>query len=171
MAVGQDAGLFGKGETLMSGWGWFWTLVGFLVYIVVLIFLFYYKPFEELFSFVIKNTTYDNVLFWAAILTGIVGFCGYHWRAYRLFIVDQRNMEGMVLSSLRGSTFIAIMISAGAALQSVQTLIVYLVREEVVLGPDLGRRLAAILALIVLTGVFAIIFWLLRLVRLHAERN
>ena len=50
-------------------------------------------------------------------------------------------MENMVLSSLRGSTFIAILIGAGATLQSVQTLIVYLVREPVVLGPDLGKRM------------------------------
>ena len=79
-------------------------------------------------------------------------------------------METMVLSSLRGSTFIAILIAAGATLQSVQTLIVYLVREPVVLGPDLGKRIAAVLALIVLTGVFSIIFWLLKLVRFHTER-
>ncbi len=154
----------------MSGWRWFWTLVGFLVYIVVLIFLFFYKPFEELFTFIIDDTTFDNVVFWAALLTGIVGFCGYHWRAYRLHIVEQRSMENMVLSSLRGSTFIAILIGAGATLQSVQTLIVYLVREPVVLGPDLGKRIAAVLALIVLTGVFSIIFWLLKLVRFHTER-
>ena len=38
------------------------------------------------------------------------------------------------------------------------------------LGPDLGKRIAAVLALIVLTGVFSIIFWLLKLVRFHTER-
>lgn len=155
---------------MMTGWQWFWTLVGLLVFIIVLIFLFFYKPFEELFTFVIQDATYDNVVFWAALLTGIVGFCGYHWRAYKLHIVEQHSMENMVLSSLRGSTFVAILISAGAALQSVQTLCVYLVREEVVLGTDLGKRLAAVLALIVLTGVFSIIFWLLKLVRLGLER-
>jgi len=154
----------------MTGWQWFWTLVGFLVYIIVLIFLFFYKPFEELFTFIVKDTTFSNVVFWAALLTGIVGFCGYHWRAYKLYIVEQRNMEAMVLSSLKGSTFIAILLSAGAALQSVQTLCVYLVRDQVVIGPDLGKRLAAVLALIVLTGVFAIIFWLLKLVRFGTER-
>lgn len=154
----------------MTGWQWFWTLVGFLVYIIVLIFLFFYKPFEELFTFIVKDTTFSNVVSWAALLTGIVGFCGYHWRAYKLYIVEQRNMEAMVLSSLKGSTFIAILLSAGAALQSVQTLCVYLVRDQVVIGPDLGKRLAAVLALIVLTGVFAIIFWLLKLVRFGTER-
>jgi hypothetical protein len=149
----------------MSGWQWFWTLVGFLVYIIVLIFLYFYKPFEELFNFVVKDTTFDNVIFWAALIAGIVGFCGYHWRAYRIHIVQQKNVEAMVLSSLRGSTFAAILLSGGAALQAVQSLCVYLVRQEVVLGADLGKRIAAVLALIVLTGVFCIIFWLLKVMR------
>jgi len=149
----------------MSGWQWFWTLVGFLVYIIVLIFLFFYKPFEELFNFVVKDTTFANVIFWAALITGIVGFCGYHWRAYRVHIVQQRNVEAMVLSSLRGSTFTAILLSGGATLQAVQILCVYLVREEVVLGAEFGKRVAAVLALVVLTGVFCIIFWLLKVMR------
>jgi hypothetical protein len=149
----------------MSGWQWFWTLVGFLVYIIVLIFLYFYKPFEELFNFVVRDTTFDNVIFWAALIAGIVGFCGYHWRAYRIHIVQQRNVEAMVASSLRGSTFAAILLSGGAALQAVQSLCVYLVRQEVVIGAELGKRIAAVLALIVLTGVFCIIFWLLKVMR------
>lgn len=149
----------------MSGWQWFWTLVGFLVYIIVLIFLYFYKPFEDLFNFVVRDTTYGNVIFWAALIAGIVGFCGYHWRAYRIHIVQQKNVEAMVLSSLRGSTFVAILLSGGATLQAVQSLCVYLVRQEVVLGADLGKRIAAVLALIVLTGIFCIIFWLLKVMR------
>ena len=149
----------------MTGWQWFWTLVGFLVYIVVLIFLYFYKPFEELVNFVIVDTTFENVTFWAALIVGIVGFCGYHWRAYQIHIVQQRNVEAMVLSSLRGSTFTAILLSGGATLQAVQSLCVYLVREEVTLGGELSKRLGAVIALVVLTGVFAIIFWLLKLIR------
>ena len=149
----------------MSGWQWFWTLVGFLVYIIVLIFLYFYKPFEELFNFVVKDTTFGNVIFWAALIAGIVGFCGYHWRAYRIHIVQQKNVEAMVLSSLRGSTFVAILLSGGATLQAVQNLCVYLVRQEVVIGGELGKRVAAVLALIVLTGVFCLIFWLLKVMR------
>ncbi len=149
----------------MSGWQWFWTLVGFLVYIVVLIFLFFYKPFEELFNFVVKDTTFGNVIFWAALIAGIIGFCGYHWRAYKIHIVQQRNVEAMVLSSLRGSTFVAILLGGGATLQAVQILCVHLVRAETVLGPELGSRIVAVLALAALTGVFCIIFWLLKVIR------
>ena len=58
----------------MTGWKWFWTLVGFLVYIIVLIFLFFYQPFETLFTRVITGISYGNIIFWAAVITGIVRF-------------------------------------------------------------------------------------------------
>ncbi len=149
----------------MSGWQWFWTLVGFLVFIVVLIFLYFYKPFELLFTYVVRDVSFDNVIIWAALIAGIIGFCSYHWRAYRLHIVQNHSVESMVLSSLKGSTFTAILLSGGASLQAVQILCVYLVREEVILGAELGKRVTAVLALVALTGIFCIIFWLLKLVR------
>ena len=71
----------------------------------------------------------------------------------------------MVLSSLRGSTFIAILLSGGAALQAVQTLCVHLLRTENVLDAGFGERLVAVVALVILTGVFCIIFWLLKIIR------
>ena len=143
----------------------FRLIVFILRFIIVLIFLYFYKPFEVLFTTVVKDVSFDNVIFWAALIAGIVGFCGYHWRAYRLHIVQNRSVESMVLSSLKGSTFTAILLSGGATLQAVQILSVYLVREEVVLVAELGKRVTAVLALIVLTGIFCIIFWLLKLVR------
>lgn len=149
----------------MSGWQWFWTLVGFLIYIVVLIFLYFYDPFETLFTNVINGVRYDNAIFWAVVIIAIIGFCAYHWRAYRLHIVEQRSIERMVLASLRGSTFTAILLSAGATLQAVQIMCVYLLSGNYTLGAEFGGRLAAIVALVVLTGIFCIIFWLLRLIR------
>lgn len=147
----------------MSGWRWFWTLVGFLVFILVLIFLYFYKPFEDLFRTVVYGLSYDNSIFWAAVVVAIVGLVGYHWRAYRAYIVQQQSVEAMVLASLRGFTFVAILLSAGAALQAVQVLVVHLLEPGYELGAAFGRQLGAVLALVVLTGVFAIIFWLLRL--------
>jgi len=155
----------------MSGWQWFWTLVGFLVYIVVLIFLYFYQPFEDLFTLVINGLSYDNAIFWAVLIIAIVGFCTYHWRAYRLYIVQQRSIERMVLASLRGSTFIAVMLSAGATLQAVQILCVYLLQDDFGLGREFGLRLAAVVALVILTGIFCIIFWLLRVVRSAPARS
>ena len=149
----------------MSGWQWFWTLVGFIIYIVVLIFLYFYQPFEDLFVLILNGLSYENSIFWAVVIVGITGFCGYHWRAYRSHIVEQRSVEGMVLTSLRGSTFIAILFSAGATLQAVQILCVYLLQPGYTLDGAFGTRLAAIIALVILTGVFCVIFWLLKVMR------
>lgn len=149
----------------MSGWQWFWTLVGFIIYIVVLIFLYFYKPFEDLFNLVVHGLSYRNAVFWAGVIIGIVGFCAFHWRAYRLHIVQQKSVESMVLSSLRGSTFIAILLSAAAALQAVQILVVHLLQPGYALDAEFGKRLAALVALLVLTGLFCIIFWLLKIIR------
>jgi hypothetical protein len=149
----------------MSGWQWFWTLVWFIIYIVVLIFLYFYPPFEDLFNLILNGLSYENSIFWAVVIVGIAGFCGYHWRAYHSHIVQQRSVEGMVLTSLRGSTFIAILFSAGAALQAVLILCVYLLRPGYTLDGAFGSRLAAVIALVILTGVFCVIFWLLKVMR------
>jgi hypothetical protein len=152
----------------MSGWRLFWTLVGFLVFIIVLIFLYFYKPFEDLFRLIVDGLSFDNSIFWVALVIGIIGFCSYHWRAYQLYIVQQGNVEAVVLSSLQGSTFIAILLSAGAALQAVQSMSVYLLRQAE-LDSGFGDRLAAVVTLVIVTAVFCIIFWLLKIA--HAARK
>jgi hypothetical protein len=149
----------------MSGWRWFWAMVGYVAYIVVLIFLYFYKPFEDLFTLVVNGIGYENAMFWAAMIVGIIGFCTYHWRAYRIYIVQRHSIDGMVLTSLRGSTFIALLFCAGAALQSLQILCVYLLRDGYTLGAEFGSRLGAVVALTILAGIFGIIFWLLTVVR------
>jgi len=149
----------------MSVWQWFWTLVGFLIFIIVLIFLYFYKPFEELFNIVVNGLSYSNAIFWAGVIIGIVGFCAFHWRAYRLHLVRERSVESMVLSSLRGSTFIAILLSASASLQAVQILAVHLVQPGYALDATFGKRLLALIALVILTGLFCIVFWLLKSIR------
>ena len=155
----------------MTGWQWFWTLVGFLLFIIVLIFLYFYQPFEDLFNIVFYGLNYDNAILWAAVIIGIIGFCTFHWRAYRLHIVQQQSVEAMVLNSLRGSTFTAILLSGGATLQAVQILCVYLLQPEYALDGAFGKRLAAVIALVILTGVFCIIFWLLKVVRTSQGRS
>ena len=149
----------------MTVWQWFWTLVGFVLFIIVLIFLYFYQPFEDLFALVSNGLGYDNAIFWIALIIGIIGFCVYHWHAYRVHIVHQHNVESMVLSSLKGSTFTAILLSGGATLQAVQILCVYLLQDGYLLDAAFGKRLAAVAALVVLTGVFCIIFWLLQIIR------
>ena len=119
---------------------------------------------------VLNGISFSNIIFSVALIVGIVGFCVYHWQAYRLHIVREHSVDAMVLSSLRGSTFIAILLSGGATLQSLQILCVYLLSEGYVVDSEFGKRLGAVVALIILTGVFCVIFWLLRGVHFLAQR-
>jgi hypothetical protein len=149
----------------MAGWRLFWALVGYVAFIVILIFLYFYKPFEDFFTLVINGLSYDNAMFWVVLITAIIGFCGYHWRAYRLYIVQRHSVDGMVLASLRGSAFVAILFCAGAAAQSLEILCVYLLQPDYTLGAEFGSRLGAVVALVILTVIFCLIYWLLRVIR------
>jgi hypothetical protein len=149
----------------MNSWQWFRTLVGFIVYIIVLIFLYFYPPFEVLFTRVVNGIGFSNAIFLVAAITGIVGFCLYHWQAYRIHIVAQHRVEAMVLSSLRGSTFVAVLLSGGATLQALQIFCVYMLEQGYTLDREFGERLGAVAGLTVLTAVFYLISWFLKLVR------
>ena len=124
----------------MSGWRLFWALVGYVAFIVILIFLYFYKPFEDFFTLVINGLGYGNAMFWIVLIAAIVGFCGYHWRAYRLYIVQRHSLDGMVLASLRGSAFIAVLFCAGAAAQSLLILCTYLLQSDFTLGDEPYKR-------------------------------
>lgn len=153
----------------MTGWQWFWTLVGFLLLILVLIFLYFFQPFEDLFTLVLNGVSYSNAIFWVALIIGIIGFCTFLWHAYKVHIVQQRSVESMVLTSLRGSTFTAILLSGGATLQAVQNLCVFLLQNGYGFDSSFGKRIAATIALVTITGIFCVIFWLLKLIRpVHA---
>jgi hypothetical protein len=99
------------------------------------------------------------------LIAAIVGFCAYHWRAYRLYIVQRHSIDGMVLASLRGSAFIAILFCAGAAVQSLQILCTYLLQPGYTLGAEFGSRLGAVVALVILTVIFCLIYWVLKVIR------
>ena len=104
------------------------------------------------------------------MIAAIIGFCGYHWRAYRLYIVQRHSVDGMVLASLRGSAFIAMLFCAGAAAQSLLILCAYLLRSEYSLGAEFGDRLGAVVAMVILTVVFCLIYWVLKVIRQASSR-
>ena len=149
----------------MTGWQWFWTLVGFLLLILVLIFLYFFQPFEDLFTLVLNGVSYSNAIFWVALIIGIIGFCTFHRHAYQVHIVQHPRVDSMVLTSLRGSTFTAILLSGGATLQAVQNLCVFLLQNGYGFDSNFGKRIAATIALVTITGIFCVIFWLLKLIR------
>ena len=154
----------------MTGWQWFWTLVGFILYVIVLIFLYYYTPFEQLFVLVLNGIGFGNVIFWVALIVGIVGFCVFHWHAYRLHVSRQHSVDVMVLSSLRGSTFTAILLSGGRhPAGAADPLRVPAERGPLWWTGSSGSGWGAVVALVVLTALFCVIFWLLKIIRPEAR--
>ena len=149
----------------MSRWWLFWALVGYVAFIVILIFLYFYKPFEDFFTLVINGLGYNNAMFWVVLITAIIGFCGFHWRAYRLYIVQRHSLDGMVAASLRGSAFVAILFCAGAVAQSLLILCTYLLQSDYSLGAEFGERLGAVVGLVILTIIFCLIYWVLKIIR------
>ena len=61
--------------------------------------------------------------------------------------------------------------TSSSALQAVQILCVYLLAPGYSLDEAFGKRLAAVLALVILTGVFCVIFWLLKVMRPAGRRE
>jgi hypothetical protein len=109
-------------------------------------------------------------MFWVVLIAAIIGFCGYHWRAYRLYIVQRHSVDGMVLASLRGSAFIAILFCAGAAAQSLLILCAYLLQNQYTLS-EFGARLGAVVAMVILTVIFCLIYWVLKVIRQSAAAS
>jgi hypothetical protein len=70
----------------------------------------------------------------------------------------------MVLASLRGSAFIAILFCAGAAAQSLLILCAYLLQGQYTLS-EFGSRLGAVVAMVILTVIFCLIYWVLKVIR------
>ena len=64
-----------------------------------------------------------------------------------------------------GSTYTAILISAAATLQTVQILCASLIQPGYRLDIVFGKQLGATVALVVLTGLFCLLFWLLKIIR------
>jgi uncharacterized BrkB/YihY/UPF0761 family membrane protein len=78
--------------------------------------------------------------------------------------VQRHSVDGMVLASLRGSAFIAVLFCAGAAAQSLLILCVYLLQGDYSLA-EFGERLGAVVAMVILTVIFCLIYWVLKVVR------
>jgi len=78
--------------------------------------------------------------------------------------VQRHSIDGMVLASLRGSAFIAVLFCAGAAAQWLLILCAYLLQSEYTLG-EFGARLGAVVAMVILTVIFCLIYWVLKVVR------
>ncbi len=136
----------------------FW--IGLIAIIILLIFLYFYKPFETYLVAHIPQIHFSNVVFWFASLVGIIGYVISHWQSFRSqFGRDggALNVEVLVFDSLQVAILVAVIFCAGGTLQSVAMLGEHLVNRGTIIGGEFGGHLLAIILMVIL----AILFYLL----------
>ena len=137
--------------------------IGLIALITLLIFLYFFAPFE---SYVIENVPkarFHNVLFWFSAVVAVIGFGLAHWQSFRRHIFQSSAgipAVELVFDTLQISILTAVILCAGATLQAVEMLSEQLLFTGVAEGQSFGERILTILLLIIL----AILFYLLHLV-------
>ena len=136
----------------------FWiTLAGI---VIVLVFLYFYQPFEAVIATGVDGVRASNVIFWFAAAVGLIGYVIAHWQSYRQNIFRaSANLEvgGLVFDTLQIAILVAVILCAGAVLQTLEMLSEHLINRGAILGPVFGGLLLTIIVLILL----AIAFYLL----------
>jgi len=139
----------------------FWIAV--IAIIILLIFLYFYAPFEAYLVENIPNVRFNNVVFWFASLVGVVGYVIAQWSSFRNEIFragSELRVEQLVFDTLQASILVAVIFCAGATLQAVEMLGEHLVARGPIIDPAFGEKLLAIVLLVIL----AILFYLLHFV-------
>ena len=136
--------------------------------IVLLIFLYFYPPFEAYVADSIPNIHFSNIVFWFASLVGVIGYAIAHWQSFRRNIfrsVSDLATEGLVFDTLQVAILIAVIVCAGATLQAIVMLGEHLVNRGPIIDPTFGEKLLAIILLVILTIVFFLLHHLVRAFR------
>ena len=141
----------------------FW--IGLIAAIVVLIFLYFYRPFEEYIIASIPNIRFHNVIFWFASLVGVIVYVTAHWQAFRQHIVTSAHdlkVTDLVFDTLQVALMTAVIFSAGATLQAVVMLGEHMMSIGPMFGGGFGAKLLAIILLIILTLLFYLLHYAVR---------
>lgn len=144
----------------------FWIVL--IAIIIVLVFLYFYQPFQDYLTAAIPNIHFSNVLFWFASLVGVVAYAVAHWQSFRHNIYrasTELDVEGLVYDTLQITVLVGVIFVAGATLQSVEMLGEHLMSGRPVIDAAFGRRLASILLLLLLIIVFFLLHQLIRAFR------
>ena len=144
----------------------FW--IGLIALIILLIFLYFYKPFETYLVARIPGIHFSNVVFWFASMVGIVGYVIAHWQNFRSQFGragGALNVEALLFDSLQVSILVAVIFCAGGTLQSVAMLGEHLVGRGAIVGDEFGEKLLAIVLLVIMAILFYLLHHLVRAFR------
>lgn len=143
---------------------WFWLIA----LIIFLIFLYYYEPFETYLTGNIGGIHFSNVLFWFASLIAVFALVVSHWQSFRQHIIQsssELNVSGLVYDTLQIAVLVAIILCAGAILQSVEMLAENMISQDGSAVGSIGRSFVSIVVLVLLSVLFYLIHHLIRAFR------
>jgi ABC-type xylose transport system permease subunit len=153
-----------ENEQRLSRRFWFWLIA----LVILLIFLYFYAPFEAYLVENIPGIRFSNVLFWFASLVAVIAFVVSHWQSFRQNIiksVTELDVSGLVFDTLQISILVAIILCAGATLQAVEMLAEGLIARQAPDGGTFGRTFVSIVLLVILTVLFYLLHHLVRAFR------
>jgi hypothetical protein len=144
----------------------FW--IGVVAAIIVLIFLYFYRPFETYLIAHIPFIHFSNVVFWFASLVGIIAYAFAHWQSFRGEIfrnVTELNVDTLVFDTLQAAILVAVIFCAGGTLQAIEVLSEYFVNRGPIFDVAFGERLLAIVLLLILAIIFFLLHYVVRALR------
>jgi hypothetical protein len=144
----------------------FWIVL--VAVVILLIFLYFYRPFETYLIAHIPLIHFSNIVFWFASLVGIVAYAVAHWQSFRSEIfrdVSELNVDTLVFDTLQAALLVAVIFSAGATLQAIETIGEYLVNRGPIIDAALGEKLLSMILLVILAILFYLLHYVVRAFR------
>jgi len=144
----------------------FW--IGLIALIIILIFLYFYRPFETYLVAHIPLIHFGNVIFWFTSLVGIVVYGFAHWQSFRSEIfrnVTDLNVDALVFDTLQAAILVAVIFCAGGTLQAIEVLSEYFVNRGPIFDAGFGEKLLSIFLLVILAVIFFLLHYVVRALR------
>jgi len=150
----------------------FW--IGIVAVVILLIFLYFYRPFEIYLVAHIPLIHFSNVVFWFASLVGVAAYAFAHWQSFRgeiLQNVAQLNVDTLVFDTLQAAILTAVIFCAGATLQAIEVLSEYFVNRGPIVDSAFGEKLLTIILLVILAVIFCLLHYAVRALRTGWQRR
>ena len=143
---------------------WIWLIA----VVILLIFLYFYRPFETYLVAHIPAIHFGNVVFWFASLVALAVYAVAHWQSFHSEIfrnVSELNVDTLVFDTLQAAILAIVIFCAGATLQAIEVLGEYFVNRGPIFEAAFGEKLLAIVLLIILAVIFYLLHYVVRALR------
>src|SRR5246127_5890277 len=151
-----------------SGWRQHRFSIVLVAVLILLVFLYFYRPFETFLVAHIPLIHFSNVVFWFAALVGVVAYAVAHWQSFGTEIfrnVTELNVDNLVFDTLQAAILACVIFCAGGTLQAIEILSEYFVNRGPIFDPAFGSRLLSIVLLVILALIFYLLHYAVRALR------